>query len=393
MWGRLDGAGWLVHVVLDPRRVRQIVDRECGPIVERRQKGAQWFLDQLKVLGAPEFPESGYPLPPAADGSKRSLTECMLREEELAFLDDDRKPMPPSIPLTALWLAQVWQQRVLDEELDELANAVVNPPSGIAPDWSPARSRTWAENVLAKKDGTKYAFLKKNPVAEETFSTDKGSPLMAQTITKAAATASAAVGSVRQMPGVLKPPLITLQTLALGGYRVVTLTKGTPRSEIIAGAWLLVLGVAGAIQNATLLGFGGLVLAATGGYLIVLGTWQSSSRPGTLPGSNDAETQPTIRQRLSRVLLPLLSATLVGAVLSLATPVVRRKLFGTSQTDSGLVGTHVYWLGAEWWHPLLVVGAIALTITLIGIAAARPRRRRRKTSDQAAGMPQQPREQ
>ena len=25
MWGRLDGAGWLVHVLLDPRRVRWIV--------------------------------------------------------------------------------------------------------------------------------------------------------------------------------------------------------------------------------------------------------------------------------------------------------------------------------------------------------------------------------
>ncbi len=25
VWGRLDGAGWLVHVLLDPRRVRWIV--------------------------------------------------------------------------------------------------------------------------------------------------------------------------------------------------------------------------------------------------------------------------------------------------------------------------------------------------------------------------------
>jgi len=30
MWGRLDGAGWLVHVLLDPRRVRRIVQARAG---------------------------------------------------------------------------------------------------------------------------------------------------------------------------------------------------------------------------------------------------------------------------------------------------------------------------------------------------------------------------
>jgi hypothetical protein len=69
--------------------------------------------------------------------------------------------------------------------------------------------------------------------------------------------------------------------------------------------------------------------------------------------------------------------TLVGAVLTLATSVVREWLFGTEK-NPGLVGTHVYWLGTQWWHPLLVVGAIALPVTVI--AAANPGRsiRRRR---------------
>jgi hypothetical protein len=67
--------------------------------------------------------------------------------------------------------------------------------------------------------------------------------------------------------------------------------------------------------------------------------------------------------------------TLVGAVLSLATPVVRRWLFGTDQQHAGLVGSHVYWLGAQWWHPLIVVGAIALVITVAGILVGRPGRK------------------
>ena len=103
-------------------------------------------------------------------------------------------------------------------------------------------------------------------------------------------------------------------------------------------------------KSATLFGITGLIMAATGGYLIVLGTWQFSSR----------------------LLFALLSVTVVGAVLSLATPVVRERLFGDGQ-HPGLVGSYVYWLGTQWWHPLLVLGALALAVSLI--AAAKPRRK------------------
>ncbi|COU37124.1 transmembrane protein [Mycobacterium tuberculosis] len=71
MWGRLDGAGWLVHVLLDPRRVRWIVGERAdtnGP-----QSGAQWFLGKLKELGAPDFPSPGYPLPASWIGSSAGL--------------------------------------------------------------------------------------------------------------------------------------------------------------------------------------------------------------------------------------------------------------------------------------------------------------------------------
>lgn len=418
MWGRLDGAGWLIHVLLDPRRVRWVVQMHSNEHTRdpnEEQPGAHWLLGKLRDLGAPAIPEAGYPLPPAADGSKQTLTEATLRTE-LKFIDDPDEAIPASIPWTALWLAQVWQQRVLDEELDGLASTVINPQPGKPPDWSPATSRTWAEKVQAATGSAKYALLKEDPVAAETFSSDAGSPLMAHTITKLAATASSAARSVRQLPGALKAPLVTVQTLALGGYRVVSLTNGVARSSIKIGAALLILGIAGATQNATLFGVGGLILAGVGGYLIVLGTWQSSSKPGTLQSSSEARGPSRIRRWLSkaktcwhtsrirrccsrarswwrtskirrrlsnskvwrwlsRPLVPLLSVTLVGAVLSLATPVVRRWLFGTDQQHAGLVGSHVYWLGAQWWHPLIVVGAIALVITIAGVLVGRPGRK------------------
>jgi hypothetical protein len=228
MWGRLDGAGWLVHVLLDPQRVGSIVqarvkDREKG------ESGVQWFLRQLTALGAPGFPECGFPLPPAADGSKQYLTEPMLLQE-LAFLDDPSTVIPPSIPHTSLWLAYAWQQRVLNEELDGLANTVIDPQPGKKPDRNPKSSQTWAKNVLAASSpDAKYALLNEDPVASETFASDDGSPLMARTIAKAVATASAAAGSDRELPGVMKPALFALRKITLNAYRVVLLTRRSGR--------------------------------------------------------------------------------------------------------------------------------------------------------------------
>lgn len=346
MWGRLDGAGWLVHALLDPRRVRWMVTQRRSP---GNESAAQWFLNHLKMLGAQDFPATGYRLPTVGGESER-LTEAMLLAE-LAFLDDAAAAAPPSLPRTSMWLAQAWQQRVLDEELDGLAATVIDTEPGERPDWSPAKSRTWARKVLAADPGpAKYALLNEDPVATETFASDKGSPLMAHTVSKAAATASGAAGSIRQLPGVLKPPFATLRTLTLGGYRAVSLTRGVAKWTLLTGAALLVLGTAAAIASANTVGAVGLAAAGVGGYLVVLGTWQFSGR----------------------LLFALLSITLVGAILSLATPVVRGWLFGDA-AHPGWVGAHAYWLGAQWWHPLSVVGVFALGIILV--AVARPGRK------------------
>ena len=348
MWGRLDGAGWLVHVLLDPRRVLWVADRHRGA-----ETGVAWFLGRLKDLGAPDFPAGGYPLSDARDAAGNTLTLAKV-EAELAFLDDPALPLPISLPMTSMWLSQTWQHRVVDDELEGLARAVYDPNSATRPDWSPTVSRTWADKVLTASPEAKYALLREAPVARETFVTDKASPLMARTITKAAATASGAVGSAKQVPGVLKPAVTTLRTLTLGAYRAVSLTKGVTKRMLALGIGLLVLGVALAIQSATLAGVTGLVMAGVGAILVVLGTWQLS---GKLLGA-------------------LLSVTLIGAVLALGTPVVRDWLVGTAE-DPGLLAENIYWLGATWWHPFVVIGAIALVVAVVAAATNGSRSTRR----------------
>jgi patatin-related protein len=346
LWGRLDGAGWLVHVLLDPRRVRSIVERRK----EERQEGetgAQWFLRQLETFGAPELPDVSSDPPKAGGTADEKLTKKTLLDE-LAFLDNTSTTPPSSIPKTSLWLAQVWQQRVLDDELDVLARTVTDPQSQNPTDWSPPKSREWATDVLAAVGAdAKYQLFKRNPVAGETFDSDKGSPLMARTITKAAATASAAIGSAQQVPTVVKPPLTTLRSLTLGAYRVVSVTKGCARRSILIGAAFLVLGIAFAIQSTSWAGVPGLTMIAIGSYLVVLAAWQLSSR----------------------VIFAVLSVTILLVAIAPSVKPVATWLFGEKGSPgSGVVGRHLYWLSDDWTHPLILELVFIGAIIVLGIA-------------------------
>ncbi|GAB3011479.1 patatin-like protein [Mycobacterium bourgelatii] len=327
MWGRLDGAGWLVHVLLDPRRVRWVVEArrdERRQSADGRESGAQWFLRRLKGIAQLDFPSSG----------QHTVDELL---SELAFLDDPKAEMPPSLPKTSMWLAQAWQQHVLDEELDALANTVIDPGEQQRPDWSPQTSQAWAKEVLtATSPDAKYGLLNDNPVAKETLGGDWGSPLMTSTVAKTAATGAGAVRSIRKLPAAARPLVGIVRALALAGYQLVSWARSTVRLTIGA-ALLLALGVAAALQPATALGVIGVLVAVAGGYLIVRRAWWSSNA-------------------LLWVLLP---SFLVGAGLSLA---INHALFGGDAHLPDL----------RWWIRLAIVGGIVMVMALIG--ATKPKR-------------------
>lgn len=319
MWGRIDGAGWLIHVLLDPRRILTVVDR-AGP----HPDPVTWFAGELARLADDDCPQ------PVLG--------------ELAFLRREVDP-PASLPETALWLARSWQRAIAGIELPAIADAVTDRAV-----WSPTTSRAWAERVQAGTS-TIACLLDESPVADETLETDRGSPLLRRTLTKAVATTTAALASLTQLPRALVPGISAIRTVSLGAYRVVNGITGPARWVIGIGLALLVLGVAAAGQESTLFGLGGLAAAAVGGYLVVLGTWQLGRR----------------------ALGALFGVTIVVLIGALTTPVVRGWLFGGPATGRGWVGDHVGWIGVAWWHPLVALGVIVVFCALLAVAFA-PRR-------------------
>jgi hypothetical protein len=169
----------------------------------------------------------------------------------------------------------------------------------------------------------------------EKFTTDIQSPLMVHTVTKAAATTTAAVSSIRQVPGPLRPAITTAHTIALGGYRIANATNARPRTPII---------VLHPVRHQR----------------------ADRCRRRRLPDHvRCVADQHSVAPALAAV-------TLTGAVAALAAPVVRRGLFGTSDQDTGYLGRrYVHWLATAWWHPLLVVGILMMLITVVGAAFSR----------------------
>jgi patatin-related protein len=111
MWGRLDGSGWLVHILLDPRRILAVAEDDPQAFPEGQRAAS--FADALR----------------AATGLQVGLPgDCL--EQDLAFLDDHNAEVPVSLPNSALFLAQAWQNLITANELPTIAEQMLayGPP-------------------------------------------------------------------------------------------------------------------------------------------------------------------------------------------------------------------------------------------------------------------------
>jgi patatin-related protein len=358
MWGRLDGSGWLVHILLDPRRILAVAedDPDSYPEKERAASFAKALRD---ATGLP----AGLP------------GDCL--EKDLAFLDDHTAEVPVSLPNSALFLAQAWQNLIAADELPTIAEQILadngHPPSPVGPRGSrgsgiPANAGQqrpqdrWVTTVdnLKHQSAAPEDFARQLPwcpIRQETLAGELRTPAFAQLATKAAAVATAALTSAPETPGAIRPVLTTARTVTRTGYMATKVTGGTAWKILLAGAILALVGGVMATQGMMVVGLTGTIVALVGLYLIVLGAWE-----------------------LHRgVLGALLAVTVVALLASLTLHWTRFELWGTGKnSNSGLVPRDVMpWLSATWWGGLAILGGIVLIGVLLSrIPRARPPRNR-----------------
>ena len=391
MWGRLDGSGWLVHILLDPRRILAVVENEPEAFLEG-QRAAKFAARLRQTAGLP-------------DGLSG---DCL--EEDLAFLDQHTADIPVSLPNSALFLAQAWQNLIAASELPAVAERMVADGGRLPPLTSPSLGHdssqpiwtkaadavrqmwhnaaimhhgqqalsappdAWVTDVLNLKQSNaapaEFARqLPRCPVRQETLAGELRTPAFARLAAKAAAVVTAAVAVAPEAPGAVRPVLASARTVTRTGYQATRVTGGSGWKTLLVGVLLVVIGVVLATQQMMVVGLTGTIMALVGAYLIALGAW------GIHRG----------------VLGALVAITALALPVLLTLSWVRTQLWGDGKDSaSGLVPRDVLpWLRTAWWGGLAVLGGIILLAVLISLIPKRrpPRSRaaKRPTAVSAAG--------
>jgi predicted acylesterase/phospholipase RssA len=384
MWGRMDGSGWLVHILLDPRRILAIIEDQYA----NDDPDHQWEHGQRAKNFAALLREA-VGLPVGLEG------DCL--EKDLRFLDDPNAVIPVSLPNSALFLAQAWQNLIAANELPTIAEQMLADSGGFMPLIDPrntagaqskppvsTRVRTtwykvasahrqnqplhglpdpWATNVLTMKHQNKEAAdfakeLPSCPVRLQTLAGQMHTPAFARLAAKAAAVATATFATAPEMPGAVRPVLASARTVTRTGYLATKVTGGSGWKTLLIGVVLAVVGGVMATQGLIAVGVTGTVVALVGLYLIALGAWG-------------------IHRGLLGALTAITALALAG---SLTLTWVRNQIWGiTPKGSTGLVPKHVLpWLQSNWWGGLALIGGVILLAALLSVVTRRrPRRNRR----------------
>jgi patatin-related protein len=263
MWGRIDGAGWLVHVLLDPRRLHQLANEAGDPTQ---------FRDQLRAA-LQEI--AGSPAPsgiwePGGSGAAA----------EMAFLTEATPP-PTSLPLTAMWVAARLQRLIAGEELGHVVEQIaIDKASGADEE---ATKNFVAVYHAAVGDAAGPATNSSYPVVPEamaaqvlnacgipaeTIVDEKGSPLFTRTVARAIAVAVKMV-DLSKVPASLRPTFAMAHTVTSLAYRVTNVGPAA-RRPLLAGLVLIALGVIASTSTINVLCAAGLVAVLAGLLLVAV---------------------------------------------------------------------------------------------------------------------------
>ncbi|BEP15773.1 patatin-like protein [Acidothermaceae bacterium B102] len=334
MWGRLDGCGWLVHVLLDPRRVIAVLENDE---VEPAQRVVAFKQRLLTALGRDTMPAAV--------------------ERSLAFLGDDTVEVPTSLPALALWVASAPQEHIAADELTCVA-ANLEPgkegvPSGPAKSWLATFTEAKATPDPQARVTAMAHTLAACPVASETLESEVGSPLFLRTLTRMVAVGTSAATSMKSPPASLRPTFATARSITQTAYVATDQTHGKRQWMALAGVAGLVVGVLAMLQDSVWFGLPGLVLFGTGALLLAF----------------------CVGKGLPRVLTAALTFAVVLLAAAPWLPYIDSRLY------SWMLKTLVPWLHRErWvWPAFVLLLLLPPAMSVVGVrrqlvAAARRRR-------------------
>ncbi len=241
MWGRLDGAGWLVHVLLNPRRLVDVRRLSGLDNAEFRHR----LMAELEAVACGEGEDVQAALHPLWAAARTVV------EAELTQLDDP-DALPRSLPDTAIAVARGVQLGILLAELPSLRRQI-DIDMGLGA--SGRRSLAFRSEYDARTRTAELSpqnaldLLRICDVPAETLDDEVGSDLLTYVVSTAAATGMAAAGGLlKKLPGPLKPALRVAQ---LGTLWLYFLTRAALQRSRTSFALLVLMVAVPAVVLAT----------------------------------------------------------------------------------------------------------------------------------------------
>ena len=255
MWGRLDAAGWLAQLLLDPSRLQG----DAANALERIREIA---------LGPPGTAEHAWL-------AQQLKPDTAAMRKELAWLDKPDGDRPTALPICSLAVARRIQLSILQRELPGIAVAVNADEARDALSSTGKLFRAaWQDVASPPTPEQCERGLKACNFASKGFTDEYDSGLLARSGSGAAATtASALAGKQSGLPVfVTKSKVITsLRGLALAVHGL--LDAAVRRSRIAFAGIIVLTAAAGALLGAAAVAEGSQPGLTTLGFTILLAAW------------------------------------------------------------------------------------------------------------------------
>ncbi|MCM3883016.1 patatin-like protein [Frankia sp. R82] len=311
MWGRLDGAGWLVRILLDPRRL--ILLRDLALHTPPPGPAADGGLPSPRVPADGDTPVGTGPVGterPAVDATTwlSGLIDALAEvagtaaseavRAELAVLADLTAPVPSGLAATALWVAGGFQRDIATRELVGLAEAIrddvrggVDPrptadflatvDAALAAAHTDVGSPGSTPDAAVLPDAAVGDVLQACAVSDERITDAAQGPILVGDLAQIVAVVTSWLAAARFLPRPMWPVAFLIRTAARVGYELVRdITRRRRRLVIALGLLLVVLGVVGALVGSAAVGAVGVAAALLG--LVVIGVPGWRRLPGGL---------------------------------------------------------------------------------------------------------------
>ena len=228
-WGRIDGATRLCQIVLAPARLKQL------------RLSTEAALGLVRTVAVDEASE------PDRAALAKSFDASACRDE-LTFLSDDTRPMPPSLPVCAMAIARRLHLGIIREELPYIAAGVETDLAvKAASDGASAAFLRMYEAVTERDPGglpaqTAFELFARSGIGAEKIADEAGTDLFASTVSTAAAVSVSAVDSPRSGLGFLRMLTRSLRGVMLVLYALVRGAVSSGRAANAAVAFVLAAG-------------------------------------------------------------------------------------------------------------------------------------------------------